>query len=168
MGGLPGPDHKRCLAVTRNRTKIRAKKAKNLSTIKGYTMARMNVQDVKQGDMLAIPERSSISSVSYKLLIVQKVTATQACCVSDQGGAGEWRIRKSDGKVIGEDHLYAQVATPDLIETVKEQRALKARRDAANAMLRDLEGKNLHQLKLNLVQLESLAMAWTAVKAMGG
>lgn len=131
-------------------------------------MRTVDISHIKIGDTLALSERdrSWAPSPSHRLLSVFRVTATQVCCTDDRTGAGEWRFRKSDGRLIGEDYVYAEIATPELIASVKDQRERLARHRKAREAVNDLEGKHLHQLHLSLEQLEALAMAWTTIKAM--
>ena len=130
------------------------------------TMTRIDLNHVKVGDTLAIAEHNRWQGTSHRILTVDRITATQVCCCSAENGCGEWRFRKSDGKQIGKDYIYAQIGTPELIAKVKAQVELSRRTSVARGMLDDLEGKYIHQLKLSLEQLEALAMAWTAIKAM--
>lgn len=124
--------------------------------------------NIKVGDLLAVRNtgnRWNKYSPKHKLLIVERITATQVCCRADTG-LGEFRFRKSDGKQVGESYTYAEIATPELIDGVRSDAAKMERNMAARAKLNDLEGKHLHQLKLTLEQTEALAAAWTEIKAM--
>lgn len=132
-------------------------------------MRKIDLTNIAIGDMLALAESSNgcwTPRVSHRLLIVNRVTATQVCCFNEQGGTGEWRFRKSDGKMIGQHYTYAEIASPDLIASVMAQRAVSARHEKARKALDGLEGKYLHQLKLSLEQIEALAKAWAEIKAM--
>lgn len=128
-----------------------------------------NLENIKVGDMLAVREKGNSwreYAPTHKILIVDRITATQVCCSNEQGGSGEWRFRKSDGKQIGESCSYAEIPTQELLDKVQATTKLQARNQAARLQLMDLAGKELHQLKLTLEQTEALAVAWTAVKAM--
>lgn len=128
-----------------------------------------NLENIKVGDMLAVRERGyrwSQYSPRHKLLVVDRITATQVCCKHEQGGNAELRFRKSDGRQVGGSYTYAEIATPELIDGVRSDAAKMDRNMAARAKLNDLEGKHLHQLKLTLEQTEALAAAWTEIKAM--
>jgi len=130
----------------------------------------IDLSNIKVGDKLALREKSSgwgYYSISHRILVVDRITATQVLCVNEQGGSGEWRFRKSDGKEIGENYSHAELATDELLSSVNEQRSRLARHLAARRKLNDLEGKHLHQLDLTLEQTEALANAWLEVKAMG-
>lgn len=132
-------------------------------------MKPIDLTHIAIGDMLALAEPSTGSwapSVSHRLLVVERVTATQVCCTDDRNYFGEWRFRKSDGKLIGRNYKWAEIATPELIASIKAQRDAVERHKKAREALGDLEGKHLHQLKLNLEQIEALAKAWTEIKAM--
>ena len=130
---------------------------------------RVDLANIKVGDVLALRERGNSwrkHAPSHKLLIVERITATQVCCRREQGWSGEWRFRRSDGKQIGESYSYAEIPTHELIDSVRATMALQARNQAASSQLMDLAGKELHQLNLTIEQTEALAMAWTAIKAM--
>ena len=130
---------------------------------------RVDLTNIKVGDLLAVREKGNSwreYAPSHKILIVDRITATQVCCSNERGGSGEWRFRKSDGKQIGESYSYAEIPTHELIDSVRATTALQARNWAARSQLMDLAGKELHQLKLTIEQTEALAMAWTAIKAM--
>lgn len=129
---------------------------------------KMTLTETKVGDMLALGESPTWDKVAprHRLLIVERLTASQVCCRDEQGGAGEWRFRKSDGKLIGHHYRYAQAATPELVAATKAARAMHERIRVAKRDLSDLECKPLHQLNLNIEQLEALAKAWTDIKAM--
>lgn len=131
-------------------------------------MRQVDLSHIKVGDKLALSERNRWQehAPTHRLLIVERVTATQVCCLNAHGGGGEWRFRKSDGKQIGENYRYAEIVTPDLAADIDAKQNAYLRDRAARNLLNDLEGKHLHQLKLTLEQTEALAMAWTAIKAM--
>lgn len=125
-----------------------------------------DLSNVKVGDTLAVPNRTSpgIQRASHSLIRVERLTNTQLVCSS---GKLEWRVRKSDGKVFDRDYIYAQVATPELIASVNEQKARIDREFKVRTRLNDLIGVPLHRLNLDPAQLEVLAEAWDEVKAMG-
>ena len=127
-------------------------------------MRTVDLTNIKLGDTLAIRKRGSWRGVSYRLLIVDRITSTQVCCKNAEGGGGEWRFRKSDGKQIGEKCSYAQLGTPELIDQTNKQVEQERRRVAAFYAVSDLGNHVMHGLSLE--QLEALAMAWTAIKAM--
>lgn len=128
-----------------------------------------DLSSVKVGDKLALRVKGSNweSYVpTHRILIVERVTATQVGCRNALGGSGEWRFRKSDGKEVGEDYSYAEIATQELLDAQDALRAKRNRFTAACAQLNNLFGKERHQLKLSLEQLEALAKAWVDVQAL--
>lgn len=130
----------------------------------------IDLSNIKVGDKLAMREKGSgwgRYSISHRILVVERVTATQVVCLNENGGGREIRFRKSDGREIGESYSYAEPATEELLSSINEQRSRLARHLAASRELSDLEGKHLHQLNLTLGQTEALAKAWLEVKAMG-
>lgn len=129
----------------------------------------VDLTHIKTGDMLALAEPNrgfGDFRVTHRLLIVDRTTNNQVVCRDEAGFSGEWRFRKSDGKQVGQDYSHAELGTPELIARVRAQREVAKRASTARFALNDLEGKHLHQLNLTIGQLEALAMAWTAIKAM--
>lgn len=129
-----------------------------------------NLDEVKVGDKLALRKKGSSWSnefaVTNRILVVSRITKTQVLCRGASGGTHEWRFRKSDGKEIGEDYSYAEIATDELIAENTAQHARAARDNAARAALSDLDGRYIYQLGLTLEQKEALAKAWVEIKAM--
>lgn len=129
----------------------------------------VDLTHIKLGDKLALPQRYrglGELAISHRLLEVDLITPTQVGCTDAISRTGSWRFRKKDGKQVGEGYVYAEIATPELIESLERQRSNRRRDLKARSMLCDLEGKYLHNLMLTLEQKEALAMAWTAIKAM--
>ncbi len=123
-------------------------------------------QNIQPGTILAFPERNPIShwpKISHVLYTVSRVTATQAIAV---GLRGEIRMRLKDLSVVGEP--YARVAIVDEEMQAKHDAEVTEyqRYRAANALVCDLIGRPMHQLKLTTAQLEALADAWVKIKAM--
>lgn len=130
---------------------------------------RVDLSNIKVGDMLAIRNRNrwDRDAPTHQMLSVIRITTTQVCCRPDSRFLkAELKFRKSDGKQVGEDYVFAEIATPELIASTRAARERQERNQAAHHTLRDLDGKRLHQLKLTLEQTEALAAAWTAIKAM--
>lgn len=128
-----------------------------------------NLTHITVGDKLAIENparRVNSYEPSHIILVVDRESATQVACRRANGLGGEWRFRKSDGKQIGENYRYAEIATPELLAKVAEQTERQARELSARTALNDLSGKHLHQLHLTLEQTEALAKAWAEIKAM--
>lgn len=124
---------------------------------------------IKVGDKLALKElgsRTNCFAVDHRILVVSRLTATQACCVDVRGFGGEWRFRLSDGKEIGEGYSHAEIATPQILAKNEAQLDAANRLRSAESDLSDLFDKCAHQLKLSLEQTEALAKAWLEVKAM--
>lgn len=130
----------------------------------------MNLTHLNPGDKIAIKSRDSnwrgVPRVSHEILTITKTTATQIVA-KNQHGYYEVRVRRDDGKKIGEDYVYAVEATPEMLAENDKQVAELNRWRAAKEATDDLIGKELHQLKLNTAQLERLAAAWAEIKAMG-
>ncbi len=77
----------------------------------------MNLTGLKVGDYVAIPNRNSFYdklAITYSLKQIERVTGTQLVC-------GSYRIRRSDGRMIGETYRDAVIATPELIRENQEQ-----------------------------------------------
>lgn len=130
-----------------------------------------NLAHIKPGDFLAtkklnrsrMPERPDIS---HEIWVVERETATQLHARNISSRSVSISVRKTDGKVIGENYMHAFVATSEILEEHRAQSEELARYQKANAIVNDLIGKELHQLKLNTKQLEALAKAWVEIKAM--
>ena len=123
--------------------------------------------DIRPGTVLAVAERNHgighWPKVTQRLYTVSRLTATQAIAVGERG---ELRVHLKNLRVVGEDYTYAAIATEALQAKHAAQVAELARFRAANALVADLIGKELHQLKLTTEQLEALAKAWVEIKAM--
>ena len=125
------------------------------------------------GDKLVLPESrgwSQAPHVEYSVLVVTKRTSTRLEAVPD-GKSARWagntyKARLADGKVVGETYTYLSPATPEILQLVAEQRAMRDRYRTAVAAVDDLIDVPLHRLKLTVPQLEKLAQAWGEVKAM--
>lgn len=127
-----------------------------------------NLTHLKPGDHLATDNREYGSTpgrprVSQTIWLIERETSTQLHAVS---GGRPITVRKSDGKVIGQNYASAVEATQEMREKHRAQVTMLHRYRQANALVDDLLGKELHQLKLNTEQLEALADAWIKVKAM--
>ena len=122
---------------------------------------------IKPGDTIATANRHhafgvSVPRVKHHLWTVTKRTATQ---IVAEKGSQELRVRASDGKVVGENWVYAIEATPELIAKTKAEQALLNRYyDASHAC--DELFQPSHRLNLTVPQLEALAKAWAKIKAM--
>lgn len=127
-----------------------------------------DLTNIKVGDKLAIREGNNWDRhpVDHRILVVERLTATQVCCANALGGNGEWRFSRSNGRQIGKDYTYAEIATPELLAKNQAQLDASRRNREAEADLNDLFGKHAHQLKLSLEQTEALARAWNEIKAM--
>lgn len=123
--------------------------------------------DIHPGAVLAVAERSRgighWPKVTQRLYTVSRLTATQAIAV---GEYGEIRVHLKNLRVVGEDYTYAAIATEALQAKHAAQVAEVARYSAASALVDDLIGRPMHQLKLTTKQLEALAKAWVEIKAM--
>ena len=100
--------------------------------------------------------------VSHRILVVEKLTATQVVCCEITAGRSEWRFNRGTGRKIGSSSSLdnAVIATPELLREHQQQREAANRGMRAEADLIDLFGKQPHQLKLSLEQTEALAKAW--------
>lgn len=129
----------------------------------------MNLTHLNPGDKIAIKSRDSswrgVPRVSHAILTITKTTATQIAAENQYGY--EVRVRRDDGKKIGEEYVYAVEATPEMLAEHDKQVAELNRWRAASKATDDLIGKELHQLKLTTAQLERLSAAWAEIKAMG-
>ena len=125
--------------------------------------------DIRPGTVLAVGERNRgighWPKVTQHLYTVSRLTATQAIAVGERG---EIRVHLKNLRVVGQDYTYAGIATEALQAKHAAQVAELARFRAANALVADLIGKELHQLNLTTAQLEALAKAWVDIKAMKG
>ena len=123
--------------------------------------------DIRPGAVLAITERNRgighYPKVTQRLFTVSRLTATQAIAVGERG---EIRVHLKNLRVVGEDYTHAAIATEALQAKHAAQVAEVARYRAASALVDDLIGRPMHQLKLATEQLEALAKAWTEIKAM--
>lgn len=127
-----------------------------------------NLTHLKPGDYLATDNREYGSTpgrprVSQTIWLIERETSTQLHAVSS---GRPITVRKSDGKVIGQNYASAVEATMEMREKHRAQVATLLRYRQANALVNDLLGKELHQLKLTTEQLEALADAWLKIKAM--
>lgn len=129
-----------------------------------------DLSNVQVGDKLALRNRRSQGewfTPPYRILVVERITATQVGCRDERGGSGEWRFRKSDGKQFGENYVHAEIATNEVLAAVALHVNHYKRRTEAQNKLKDLIGKEYHQLGLSLEQIEALAKAWEEVKSIG-
>lgn len=124
----------------------------------------VNLQHIQVGEELAVRYRNSLSPVSHRLLIVDRLTALHVVCRDANGQAGEWRFLKATGKQVGEDFRYAEIATPELVASIKEQSLLGKRRREAMAVVNSINTQSINML--SVPQLEALAKAWQDIKAM--
>lgn len=127
---------------------------------------------LQPGDIIAIPdnERSWIDppKIRHRLYRVTKRTPTQAQAANIHCPEGPTiRVHIGNGRLVGESYTYAMQATPEVIAQHEQEVAARRRWSAVRSRLMDLQGKHLHQLKLNTEQMEVLAEAWERVKAMG-
>lgn len=129
-----------------------------------------NLSHLGPGDNLAIKNHqrwmgheSNEPRVAYKLLTVTRTTAT---LIEAENSGRSLKIRKADGKLVGQDYEYAIEATPELIAEHRQQVEVFNRHQSAAIQLADLYGKERHQLNLTTEQSEALATAWESVKAM--
>lgn len=122
--------------------------------------------EIKVGDLLAIPIRSSSWSfcpnITNKIVRVERLTKTQAVC-------GYVRIRLSDLCEVGGAGIFrrAVLATPEIIELNKSEAAMQKRYFAAKKKVDRLEGHAVVEIrKLRIEQLEALGEAWEKILAM--
>lgn len=130
-------------------------------------MSTNKFENVKVGDSLAVKSDSDwgcYPKIAHRIFGVTKRTTTQLVAKLDRA---EIRVRTSDGKILGENYKYAEIATPELLAQNKAEREQRERFAVAARACGDLIGKELHQLKLSVAQLERLAEAWSEIKAMG-
>ena len=128
-----------------------------------------NLSELEIGDKVAISNKSNgfgshVPKVDYVICTVTKTTETQAILKGYYGG--DVKIRKSDGKLFGENYTYARYADDDLLAKHSSQIAELKRWRTARDAIGDLIGKELHQLNLSTAQIEKLAQAWTDIKNM--
>lgn len=130
-------------------------------------MSCVSLAHVKDGDYLALRNKFGTSDVTHRLLVVERTTASQVICRDAHGQCGERRFRflKSNGKQLGEQYRYAEIATPELIASLQDQADTARRRYIAFGIANQITSKALHEL--TLPQIEALAKAWTDIKAMG-
>ncbi len=120
---------------------------------------------ISAGDKIAIKNNSRLHShvprITYHVLSVDRVTATQIVCI-DRGT--EIRFRRKDGCQVGEYFRHAIPATSEMLEkNGKEVAELQRWRSAVSA-LDSLIDKPLHKLGLSTDQLEKLAAAWVEIQ----
>lgn len=127
-----------------------------------------DLSNIKVGDQLAVRSKNGWDEFAptHQILLVERVTLTQVACRHARGASTEVRFRRSDGKQIGEDYVYAEVPSQELLERLAETLRKRLRYTASIAVLHSLFGKERHQLKLSLEQMEALAAAWQNVQAM--
>jgi hypothetical protein len=129
----------------------------------------MNLNHIKPGDKLAVPERIGWvidPRMTHVILTVQRTTATQAIATrDDRPNSREVRVRLEDGRVIGENYIRAEAATAEMIAQHMEQMENLRRWRKAKEITQDLTGMPLHKLGLTTPQLERLAAARVEVKA---
>lgn len=126
---------------------------------------------LQPGDLIAIPNRNrdwtNKPTIRHHIYRISKRTTTQAEATNIHATHMSVKVRVSDGKLVGQNYVYAIEATPDLMAQHNKEVAALKRHNAARDRLSDLGGKHLHQLKLSAEQMEVLADAWERVKAMG-
>lgn len=103
--------------------------------------------------------------ITHDILQVTAQTATQVTA-KNISSAAQYKVRRSDGKVIGRDYDYAEPATAEHIAEYHNQSAASDRHRAAYFRVLRMWDKPVHQLDLNTDQLEHLAKAWDEVQAM--
>jgi hypothetical protein len=120
---------------------------------------------ISAGDKIAINNNSRLHShvpqITYHVLSVDRVTATQIVCI-DRGT--EIRFRRKDGCQVGEYFRHAIPATKEILETHSKEVAELHRWRTAAAALDSLIDKPLHKLGLSTDQLEKLAAAWADIQ----
>ncbi|WNO06013.1 hypothetical protein [Rhodoferax mekongensis] len=119
----------------------------------------MDLTGLKVGDYVAIPNRNSHYNklaITHSLKQIERVTGTQLVC-------GTYRIRRSDGHVIGETYRYAVIATPELIRENIEQTKTRDRWYAATRRCTPIEDA-LAKRKLTVEQMEKLADLYESFK----
>jgi hypothetical protein len=131
-------------------------------------MSRQDLSHLTIGQTVALRIRDSRSlpgrpRLAHRLLVITKETATT---FEAQHSGRTIKVRKKDGKVLGQDYEYIIEATPEIIDDYHATAALITRDQAAQHACADLIDRPLHQLKLSTEQLEALAKAWTEIKAM--
>lgn len=120
------------------------------------------------GDKIVIPNGrtwGNAPQVDFAVYTITKRTPTQLVATPEEGFA-IIRARLSDGSVIGMRFTHAHPATPEILQKVAEQQAMRERYHEAGRVLDELFHKPLHLLKLSIPQMEKLAQAWVEVKAM--
>lgn len=121
------------------------------------------------GDKIVTPNSRTwgdAPQVEYAVYTVAKRTPTQLVAIPEEG-AVVIKARLSDGRVIGTSYTHANPATPEILQLVADQQAMRKRYYDAYRVLDELCHKPMHQLKLTIPQMEKLAQAWSEVKAMG-
>lgn len=133
----------------------------------------ISLEHLQVGDKLAICtgwERFSGFSrmpaetrITHEILTITRRTPTQL-----QTSSG-CVVRIKDGMLIGHTagmRVHATPATQELLEAHEAQKRALERWHAARSALGGLIGKELHQLRLSIEQIEHLAKAWAEVQAM--
>lgn len=130
---------------------------------------------INPGDKLAVKASGSSwhghrPRITHSIFVVSRTTATQIIAEYALGTpvsvGREIRVHKKNGAISGHNYQHAEQATDEMVETIKDQIRTYHRYVAAEDFMKDLIGREAHQLNLTLEQVEYLARAWENVKAM--